>query len=277
MMASSLHYTPKGEDVVDRLGYNPHDSSTTLYQRRAKTNPSLATALPPLNLPSTDGSPQAKRRRASPTTWKLCRKEIIVDGFEKDLQTTYVFCKKEFFKPTYKMFFPTGAIPACGSTATARRDDRGEMFIDLQESVEDIYTNLIKVCPPLRDSLRAGHILKIKTNFYPICADGDSAHSMVYINNESKEVPVHLFETEIDVEQAVFIYPGAISYETAGKCLKVRLGIAPVACNQLDCRFFNPKEDEPRMTTTTELNQLTESFKSLWNNQSDSQPVANFF
>eukprot|EP00117_Sycon_ciliatum_P025321 scpid42763/ scgid21042/ len=157
------------------------------------------------------------------------------------------------------LYFPSGALPACGSTATARKDAQGQVYIELNESTEFIITNLIKTCPSLRDTLRRGRVEKIKTNFYP--SRSSYGQCRVYINGESKLVPTSSFE--LDVEQDVFIYPGAVSLDIDEQALKVRLAVAPIVCINVDPRCFHRSLDAHMTLSTTELKQLTESFISL--------------
>ncbi|MEM7375717.1 MAG: hypothetical protein AAF587_44400 [Bacteroidota bacterium] len=247
---------PEGEDVVDSLGYNPWKKQPSLYERRAKKNPDL----PP-------NPPRVYRPITQSPSWKPCQdsspKEVVMDGFVRNMQISYQMSKESFFKPTYKLFFTSGAVPACGSTATARADANGEIFLDLKESVDFIIANLVKTSPPLRDSLRSGEVSRIKANFYP-CKSGPP-HCRVYLN---KQVPAGLFE--IDTEQDVVVYPGAVSYDTMEKTLKVRLVVAPF--HKVESRFFDPDIDDAVQLSSTELNQLIECFKSLYCHE----PVKNF-
>ena len=215
----------------------------------------------------------AKRRYASPAPTKL-HKEIVVDGFQEDMQLPYKLSGKSFYKPGYKMYFPSGALPACGSTATARKDAQGQVYIELNESTEFIITNLIKTCPSLRDTLRSGRVEKIITNFYT--SRSSDGQCRVYINGENKLVPTSSFE--LDVEQDVFIYPGAVSLDTDEQVMKVRLAVAPIICINVEPRCFHRALDAHMALSITELKQLTESFTSLCSVvvQQDDQLVETF-
>ena len=243
----------------------------SLYERRVRKNSALP-ADPPQVVLSSNAVP-AKRRYVPPAPTKL-HKEIVVDGFQEDMQLSYKSSGRSFYKPGYKMYFPSGALPACGSTATARKDAQGQVYIELNESTEFIITNLIKTCPSLRDTLRRGRVEKIKTNFYP--SRSSYGQCRVYINGESKLVPTSSFE--LDVEQDVFIYPGAVSLDIDEQALKVRLTVAPIVCIHVEPRCFHPALDAHMTLSTTELKQLTESFISLCSVavQQDDQLVESF-
>ena len=156
------------------------------------------------------------------------------------------------------MYFPSGALPACGSTATAHTDAHGQVYIELNESSEFIVTSLIKNCPLLCDTLRAGRVEKIKTNFYP--SRSSEGLCWVYINGESKQIPASSFE--LDVKQDVFIYSRAVSLDTEQQALKIRPAVAPIICINMTLRCFQRALDAHMTLPTTELKQLIESFTS---------------
>ena len=65
-----------------------------------------------------------------PAPTKL-HKKFVVDGFQENMQLSYKLSGKSFYKPGYKMYFPSGALPACGSMATARKNAQGQVYIEL--------------------------------------------------------------------------------------------------------------------------------------------------
>eukprot|EP00117_Sycon_ciliatum_P047115 scpid42769/ scgid2281/ len=71
----------------------------SLYERRMKKNSALP-ADPPRVVLSSKPVP-AKRRYVSPAPTKL-HKEIVVDGFQEDMQLSYKLSGKSFYKPGYK-------------------------------------------------------------------------------------------------------------------------------------------------------------------------------
>lgn len=134
-----------------------------------------------------------------------------------------------------------------------------------------IIIQLLKTCPSLRDTLRSGHVSRIKTTFYPYVAGDGTPHCHVFVNLVSKEVPASLFETGLNEAQDGVAYCRAVSYNMEDKQLKIRLTVAPLSDDNLECRYFDSSTDESTQLSTTGLQQLAKSFKLLW---IDGQPGA---
>ena len=75
----------------------------------------------------------AKRRYVSPAPTKL-HKEIVVDWFQEVMQLSYKSSGRSFYKPGYKMYFPSAALPYFGSHFNPpRKDAQGQVYIELNE------------------------------------------------------------------------------------------------------------------------------------------------
>eukprot|EP00117_Sycon_ciliatum_P012028 scpid87142/ scgid13257/ len=188
-----------------------------------------------------------------PTTMPFTRL-LIAEGLFAGIQVKYVKRGEKYLAPdgsSWKSYFPTGAIPTARVQASpcVTGEPEPNLYLQINESTEEILKAILTTVPSLRASLDAGFITCMKTNFYPM-QRGQQTESgtRIFMNVRSEKSSRHqaamqYFHQHLQATIPVNIYVSAITCSDRG-LLKVKLCCSPADSTDTQLRPIDPSLDE---------------------------------